>query len=936
MDAGPDAFAPLSPTCEAAFDALVRLAARQTGCPVAWLCLIEQDRCWIQTAHGVAPGALRVRHRLFAELADAGQPLVVPDTLTDARCAQDPVLAGTPVPRFFAAVPVQLQGRCVAALCVVHHRPGSLGEPALQALGDLALACSALLETAQRDAQPLQRLPHDDTHAAWETYAGMLQRHAPGAAVPQMEALLHKAVEELGAGVMVSAPDGRILLANAHWRTNLGPLLPADCTHWPDAVRHMARAGLYAQATGREEAFVAWRLSLPGANARPHEVRLAERWLLISDHRLSDGNVVHLSVDISPLKHAQAELVEQQARQRDTDARTAAVLRAVPDLWFIVDRDGRYSECSDLAHPSLLQPFSELQGRRFEEVLPPGVAEPALAAVHAAAAQQTLQRLEYELQLPDGRMRHFEARVAPIVGGETLYLTRDMTDWHDLAREARQSEERWKFALEGAGQAVWDWDGESGRVFYSRRWKEMFGYAEHEIGDSLDEWRDRVHPEDYPRLRDEIIRYHAGENPTCELDYRMRHRDGHEMWIRERGKIVDRLPDGRAKRVVGTHSDITRQKLAEQALRDKQAAELASRSKTEFLSRMSHEMRTPLNAVIGFAQLLRLQSGVRLDHVDHVLHAGQHLLALINDVLDLQQVEAGRLTLKIEPVELEPLLVTCSALLEPLALARGVIQRVQVAGDLHVLADEQRLRQVLLNLGSNAIKYNRPAGRVNWTVHTGPDAVSVLVEDTGSGMNVDDQARLFQPFERLGRETSSIEGSGLGLLIARRLVEEMGGRVRIESQVGVGTRMRVELPWASPLAIAETEPLAAPARRRRLLYVEDNRINALLFEETLRMHTNVDLRIAEDGDEALEMARNAWPDVLVLDANLPGLSGYEVLEQLRLVPGLATVPAFMCSADAMPEDVARARAAGFRGYWTKPLDIQQVLADLQALDAPQQ
>ena len=217
----------------------------------------------------------------------------------------------------------------------------------------------------------------------------------------------------------------------------------------------------------------------------------------------------------------------------------------------------------------------------------------------------------------------------------------------------------------------------------------------------------------------------------------------------------------------------------------------------------------------------------------------------------------------------------------------------------------------------------------------------LIISDTGEGLSADQMARLFQPFERLGRETTTVEGSGLGLVISRALVREMNGSLTMSSQVGTGSRVRIELPLAAPDASApqgegSAPPVAAvqPPPTLRMLYVEDNRLNALLFEEAIKMRGGVELRVVEDGPDAFELLKGWHPDVLVLDAHLPSMSGYEVLTRLRQQPQFARTPAFMCSADALPDELQRAREAGFAGYWSKPIDIAQVMKELDALPPP--
>jgi len=530
--------------------------------------------------------------------------------------------------------------------------------------------------------------------------------------------------------------------------------------------------------------------------------------------------------------------------------------------------------------------------------------------------------------------------------------SRDVTAELHVRQSLASLEERWKLALESGGQGVWDWDARKKGLYFSDAWKAIVGHAGHEVGNSLKEWLTRIHPDDLPGAKAKLFAHMRGATPLYVAEHRMRHKNGHDVWVLNSGKVVRRSKNGRALRMVGTLIDVTTQRNAESALRDKQAAELASQAKTEFLSRMSHEMRTPLNAVIGFSQLLLSRPGesdapeVR-DYAEHVLRAGEHLLALVNDVLDLQRVEEGHVALDLAEVALDAVIIRVLNLLSSDADRCGVGFDNHVPPGITVRVDERRLRQVLLNIASNAVKYNRPAGVVRWSVECLPGVgrARLSVEDSGSGLGPRQLERLFQPFERLGKETSSIEGTGLGLIIARSLTVAMGGSLDILSRAGVGTRVVVELPLAqaaevstiadsaSPQPTAGTPPAASTSPALRVLYVEDNRINALLFVEAIRLREDVELRLAEDGTEALDQVRDWRPDVLVLDAHLPGMNGFELLQALRREAGLGDVPAFMCSADAMPDDVQRAADAGFAGYWAKPINIAKLMSDLDQLCA---
>jgi len=387
-------------------------------------------------------------------------------------------------------------------------------------------------------------------------------------------------------------------------------------------------------------------------------------------------------------------------------------------------------------------------------------------------------------------------------------------------------------------------------------------------------------------------------------------------------------------------------------------ARSANQAKSAFLSSMSHELRTPLNAILGFAQILTsdtLPSTLeqKKEFANHILKSGRHLLTLINEILDLAKVESGTVTLSMEPVVLDEILLETRTMVAPIAAARGVRVLFPETPGAVVLADRTRLKQVLLNLLSNAVKYNREAGAVVVDcAQVGPSRLRLSVRDTGAGLDAQQVASLFQPFNRLGQEGGNQEGTGIGLVVTKRLMELMGGEIGVSSSPGVGSVFWIELASTAPLAApAMTEPGAqaaspgadgatAPAREgaspvpRLLLYVEDNPANLRLVEEIVRFRRDLQLLSAPDGHLGLALARARQPALILLDLNLPGMGGLEVLRQLRADPATSGIPVIALTANAMPRDIERGLAAGFDRYLTKPIDIGQFTEAINSTLAP--
>jgi signal transduction histidine kinase/ActR/RegA family two-component response regulator len=376
-----------------------------------------------------------------------------------------------------------------------------------------------------------------------------------------------------------------------------------------------------------------------------------------------------------------------------------------------------------------------------------------------------------------------------------------------------------------------------------------------------------------------------------------------------------------------------------------QAAEAANLSKSEFLSRMSHELRTPLNAVLGFGQLLEMGE-LRDDQeeaVGQILKGGRHLLDLINEVLDIARIEAGQFSLSPEPVLIEELLREAVDLVRPLAVERHIDLLSGTTGQCHVyaFADRQRIKQILLNLLSNAIKYNRMRGSVRLSCDEArPGVVRINVIDTGPGIPDDRLAGVFTPFDRLGAESTGIEGSGIGLALSRRLAEAMGGRLDVATEVGRGSTFWVELPLVEgPVERWERlggQPApgngheSSPARARsRVLHIEDNLANVKLVERILGEREDIEVVAAMQGRLGLELAHELRPALVLLDLHLPDVSGDDVLRQLREDPATASIPVVIVSADATPGQIQRLTAAGAMAYLTKPLDVRELLRLLE-------
>ncbi|MCE3263465.1 MAG: hypothetical protein K0R43_2544 [Pseudoduganella sp.] len=368
-----------------------------------------------------------------------------------------------------------------------------------------------------------------------------------------------------------------------------------------------------------------------------------------------------------------------------------------------------------------------------------------------------------------------------------------------------------------------------------------------------------------------------------------------------------------------------------------QEAKSANQAKSAFLSSMSHELRTPLNAILGFAQILtseKLPSTLeqKREFANHILKSGRHLLTLINEILDLAKIESGAVALSLEPVALNEILQECESMVAPLAGNRGIRLLFPDKCEANVTADRTRLKQILLNLLSNAIKYNRDGGAVVVDCSPGGhELVRISVQDTGMGLKPEQIKQLFQPFNRLGQESGVEEGTGIGLVVTKRLVELMGGTIGVTSSQGVGSMFWIELKSTTPTPSRIATSAERPAEHHRhaagepatVLYVEDNPANLKLVEEIISFRPDLKLLSAPDGHLGVELARAHQPDIILMDINLPGLNGIDAVKLLHNDPRTAHIPVIALTANAMPRDVEKGLAAGFFRYLIKPINIDE-------------
>ncbi|HET7080540.1 MAG TPA: PAS domain S-box protein [Chloroflexia bacterium] len=905
-------------TYQDSFDNLVQLARAICRVPIAVITLVEEGSARVKSQVGLSRPELAEAVAMFGAMILQSGMLVVPDLREDSRFADHPLVRGAPALRFYAGVPLlTAEGRGVGTLGVFDQQARTLTSEQRQALA--YVAHQIMLQSALQ--RTLLQVAGADAAVVRERNWLMQERDVVNAILDtagSLSVVLDRAGHIVGFNEACEKSTG-------YRFTDVEGQLFLDIL-----VRPEDRAGIGAQLISVQPDqfpvdYVGNLLTQDGSHRRV-------KW---STNVLRDpqGAVKYfISVGNDITEHEAAE-----ASRRQSDSQFRTIVESLDEGLLITDLNDRVLYANARIMELSGYTYEELIGQLAYPLLLPPQEWPAVRTRIAQCRAGIADHYTVRMNRKDSTPFWADVHATPLrnMNGEitgTLSALTDITQRRAAEAAIYESEERYRSLFDYSIDAVLLTAPNGYVLAANSEASRIFGASEDQIRRiGLQGLLDSTDPCTVAALAEQA---------------RTGRFKGELQFQRQDGTVFSgEVSLASFKNQAGLEQnsliirDITERKQAEALLRQaKEAAEAANRAKSQFLSRMSHELRTPLNAILGFSQLLAMDelTGDQQDALADIIKAGRHLLALINEVLDLGRIESGHLDLALDAITIRDVVRESWEMVAPLASQRAITLEVAYGGyeQQAVQADRQRLKQVLLNLLSNAVKYNREAGHVLISCAAGSASrLRIAVQDTGPGIATDVQDRLFIPFDRLGAEYGEIEGTGLGLTVARHLATAMNGTLGVASTLGQGSTFWIELPLATdgdPQPAGSVDHSVGPVSTAgRILYIEDNLPNLKLVEHILRRASNVELLTAPEGQRGLELAQRHHPDLILLDLHLPDLPGDEVLRRLQAAPTTRTIPVIVISADVVPKRVAALLAAGAQGYLTKPLEVHAFLATVK-------
>jgi len=756
----------------------------------------------------------------------------------------------------------------------------------------------------------------------------------------QREAMLSSMLENLPVDFWARDKDGRGIiqsrLSKKHWGDFCASNFDTRPSHLQNAEKWKAKHDrLYAGETIEQEE------ELVLADGR-HRIFHSTGAPIVMQGEVA--GILGINLDITERRNIEAQLERERVLSK-------AIIDSVPGLLYLYDEDGRLVRWNRM--------HCELTGYSDRELASMHLMDwyrddPASQQKIARAIERVLEdgigMEEAELQTKDGRRIPFFLTAVRLELEGRNYFTGigiDITERKRSEEALRLSEERLALALDASSDGLWDWNFQTGEVYFSPRYFAMLGYDPGDLELDITGWEKLLHPDDFEKTK-RIELDHIERGEPFALEFRLRNKAGDWQWVMSRGKVVEWDAAGRPLRMVGTHVDIDQRKRMENELvKAKEAAEAANQAKSEFLANMSHEIRTPLNGIMGMLQLL--ESGAR-DAEQHrtcalALQATGRLTRLLSDILDLSRVEAGKMQMRIEPFNLRDALEQSVDLFKPIAVQAGLEFRHHFDPALPevVAGDAVRVQQVLMNLIGNAFKFTTKGGVAVdayplQSNESGSVLVLFLVSDSGRGIDDEALGTLFQPFSQVTRGfTRDHQGAGLGLAITKRLVALMGGNMAVESEPGLGTTFAFSLPFktaSGPTTVSEAAADApSPLRPLRILLAEDDEVT-IFATRALLTRAGYEVRVARTGHEAVALLREQDFGLVLMDVQMPGMDGVEATRIIRGDPGLGDkrrIPIIALTAFAMDGEKEIFLAAGMDGYVAKPVGMKELTRAIDAV-----